>query len=128
MAINANADNCPEKIYKGDINEIVDIKIEKLEYLTTLKEYDLDVQVSVFPKETLLGLSFYGGAIQYGLPTEIHSVMNYSVEDGKRMAWFMTKTKNFNKTKLFLWYQSKECHLSVSFMLSEHNQSLKVAP
>jgi hypothetical protein len=120
LASAVDASDCPEKRYTGDMNEFVDLTIGGMSVARA--GYDVDVFVSVFPKQSMQGLSFYGGAINLGDPAEHHSQMVYTTEEGRRVTWFLGHSKNFGKTSLLFWYHSNDCHVTAVLRLSDHDK------
>jgi hypothetical protein len=119
------ADTCPPSDYAGKIEDLVEIRVERLEYLNAGKEGGADSTVYVFPKDKLGDLDFYGGAVQIGQPVQLHSVLNFFSANDRPVAWFMANSKQFDRVRIIAWYNNAACHSSASFLLSEHVKAAK---
>lgn len=113
--------------YKGDVDKTVAITVNDWSEAAKKTGNQFDRRITIQPVKTIDGMSFYGGAINYGDKTEFHTALNFQSESGEQVAWFLSSPEFARKVAIVLWYSNEKCHLKVVVPL-KGNKAIKLAP
>ena len=129
MSLSAIAEesDCQHMEYKGDPQEVAGFAVGSWEEVSRKTGMNFDRQITILPVKEIDGLTFYGGAINYGEKIDFHTPLNFTVENGTDVAWFLASPGAIEKITVILWYRNEKCHMKVRIPL-KHNKSLKAQP